>query len=308
MYNYDVIVIGSGPAGMNAALYASRGGFNTLLLEKLYAGGQAATTDKVDNFLGFPEGISGDELTTRMEKQAKRFGARILHEEVQKVELEGATKTVVTDRGTYTAKVVIICTGARPRELGLENERGLRGMGVSYCATCDGAFFKGQTVAVAGGGDTACEDALFLARYCEKVYLIHRRDSLRGAKVLQDAIFKEPKIEVVWNNVVAALTSGLDMLDEITLVNTVTTEISHLKVSAVFVAVGTEADSDLFRGQVKMDDYGNILTDNMMRTNLPGVFAAGDVRKTPLRQIITAAADGAVAAYAAGLYITENAR
>lgn len=306
MYDFDVIIAGGGPAGLNAALYCARGGLNTLLLEKTFTGGQAATTYIIDNYIGFEEGIGGPELTMKMEAHVRRFGVRILHEEINELKLDGPQKTVVTTKGTYNSKVIIIATGGYSKELGLKNEKELRGMGISYCATCDGAFFRGKTVAVAGGGDTACEDAVFLSRFCEKVYLIHRRDNLRATKTLRDLVMADPKIEIIWNSVIAELKSGIDVLEEITLLNRNTMELTRLKVNGVFVAIGKEPYSDLVKGKLPLDANGYIITDEKMQTNIKGVYAVGDVRKKEFRQVITAAADGAIAAYVAGNYIADN--
>lgn len=301
----DVIIIGGGPAGLNAALYAGRAGLSTLLIEKLFCGGQAATTYEVDNYIGFSAPISGPDLVSRMEEHARRFGVTIINKTVTSLSVEGSVKKVICGSEAYEAKAVIVCGGASPRMLGLDREQQLRGSGVSYCATCDGAFFRGRDVAVVGGGDTAVEDALFLANFCQTVYLIHRRDSFRAAKVLTDQLYKNEKITLVLDSVVTGL-NGSDRLSGLTVQNKKSGASSELAVSAVFVAVGTVPDSEPYRGILAMDDNGYLITDDDMRTSCDGVFAAGDIRKKSLRQIITAASDGAVAANSAITYLMQT--
>lgn len=304
---YDVAIIGGGPAGLGAALYCLRGGMKTILIEKLFCGGQAATTYEVENYLGFVDPISGPELVMNMEQQIKRFGAEIVNKDVQKLELEGAEKKIICADETYSAKAVILCTGATPRTLGLSNEEALRGSGISYCATCDGAFYRGKSVAVVGGGDTALEDALFLANFCKEVYLIHRRDSYRAAKILVDKLDGSDKIKRIYDSVVASVNTDSDGgVESITVKNVKTDETADLSVNGLFVAVGTIAENKLFLDQLDCDEGGYIITDESMRTSLDGVFAAGDIRQKPLRQIITAASDGAVAANAAIDYILKS--
>lgn len=304
---YDVAIIGGGPAGLGAALYCLRGGMKTILIEKLFCGGQAATTYEVENYLGFVDPISGPELVMNMEQQIKRFGAEIVNKDVQKLELKGAEKKIICADETYSAKAVILCTGATPRTLGLSNEEALRGSGISYCATCDGAFYRGKSVAVVGGGDTALEDALFLANFCKEVYLIHRRDSYRAAKILVDKLDGSDKIKRVYDSVVASVNTDADGgVESITVKNVKTDETADLSVNGLFVAVGTIAENKLFLDQLDCDEGGYIITDESMRTSLDGVFAAGDIRQKPLRQIITAASDGAVAANAAIDYILKS--
>ena len=304
---YDVAIIGGGPAGLGAALYCLRGGMKTILIEKLFCGGQAATTYEVENYLGFVDPISGPELVMNMEQQIKRFGAEIVNKDVQKLELEGAEKKIICADETYSAKAVILFTGATPRTIGLSNEEALRGSGISYCATCDGAFYRGKSVAVVGGGDTALEDALFLANFCKEVYLIHRRDSYRAAKILVDKLDGSDKIKRVYDSVVASVNTDTDGgVESITVKNVKTDETADLSVNGLFVAVGTIAENKLFLDQLDCDEGGYIITDESMRTSLDGVFAAGDIRQKPLRQIITAASDGAVAANAAIDYILKS--
>lgn len=304
---YDTIIIGGGPAGLNAALYALRGGLKTLLIEKLFCGGQAATTYEVENYIGFPEPISGPELVMNMEKHAKRFGLNIVNDSVTKLELDGDVKKVVCSKEEFLAKTIIICTGASPRTLGLPNEDALRGCGVSYCATCDGAFYRQKTVAVVGGGDTALEDALFLANFCKNVYLIHRRDTFRGAKILADKVLANEKITPIYDSVVESINTDDDgIVSSLSLSNVKTNAKTNIDVNGMFVAVGTVAANSLFIDMIECDDAGYIVTDETMKTNIDGVFAAGDIRKKPLRQIITAAADGAVAANSAIEYILKH--
>ncbi len=302
---FDVIIIGAGPGGLGAGLYTSRGGFETLILEGMFIGGQAATTYEVDNYLGFDETPSGSDLTEKMRSHAQKFGAQIQSETVEELSLEGKIKTVRTNRQTYETKTVIFAMGAKPRPLGAEGEERLRGMGVSYCATCDGAFFRGREVCVVGGGDTALEDALFLEKFCSRVTLIHRRDSFRAIKVLQNRVVNSDKINILYDSTVTKIT-GDDSVNGVEIKNLKSGASTELAVSGIFIAVGNLPQSELVRGLVKTDEAGYIVTDENMCTSIPGVFACGDVRKKPLRQIVTAVADGAVAAYSAQNYMLEN--
>lgn len=302
---YDVIIIGGGPAGFTAALYASRAKLETLLIEKAFSGGQMATTFEMENYPGFEEPISGTDLAMRMENQAKRFGTKVIYDTVTELMLDTVIKTVRTEKGIYQAKVVILCMGASPRELGLPNERKLRGMGVSYCATCDGAFYRNATVAVIGGGDTAAEDAIFLTRFCEKIYVIHRRDTLRATRVIQDALFSNKKVEFIWNSTVEEIIGDTEVKG-LNAKNLKTGEIKEINVDGIFVAIGNVPNTKLVEGKLELNGAGYIVTDESMQTNMFGVFAAGDIREKPLRQVITAASDGAIAAYMAERYIYEN--
>lgn len=296
---YDVIIIGGGAAGLNAALYAGRGGMKTLLIEKLAPGGQVALTYEVDNYIGFGENPTGQELADKMLAHAKKFGVEITNETVKSIENEEETvKTVKTRKNVYQTRTIIFAPGATPRKLGVDGEERLRGMGVSYCATCDGAFFKGQMAAVVGGGNTACEDALYLARFCTKVYLIHRREGFRAAATVLDKVKAEPKIEIITNAVVERI-EGDTAVSGVHIKNVNTSETAALDVAAVFIAVGIVPDTELAKTIVALDEGGFIKTDDYMRTSTPGIFAAGDARDTVLRQIITAAADGAIAAVSA---------
>lgn len=302
---YDVIVIGGGPGGYTAALYATRSGLDTLVLEKMSAGGQMAQTAQIDNYPGYDQGIIGYELGEKMQAGAKRFGAVTQWTEVLSVELTGEIKRVETDAGTFLGRTVILATGAEHKHLGLEREEDFVGKGVAYCATCDGMFYRGKTVAVVGGGNTAVGDALYLSRLCEKVILIHRRDSLRASRIYHDSLMKTENIEVRWNTTVQSLL-GEDRLTGLKLKDVQTGQVSEVQADGLFVSVGQSPVTDLFKGQVELDDRGYIVADESTRTNLPGVFAVGDLRTKVLRQVITAAADGAVAAYYAEEYLTRK--
>lgn len=293
---YDVIVIGGGPGGYTAALYAARANLSVAILEKLSPGGQMGTTDVIDNYPGFPQGVNGFELAMQMKEGAERFGAQTQLAEVTQVELAGQVKTVHTSGGDYQARTVVLATGAHPRELGLPGERELRGRGVSYCATCDGMFYRGKTVVVVGGGNTAVSDVLYLSRLCEKVYLVHRRDTLRASKVYLDPLQKAENVEFVWDSEVKQLLRD-QAVTGVRVRNKKTGEERDIPCGGVFVAVGYLPNTELYRGQVELDEAGYVLADETTQTNLPGVFAVGDLRKKPLRQVVTAASDGAVAAH-----------
>lgn len=293
---YDVIVIGGGPGGYTAALYAARANLSVAILEKLTPGGQMGTTDIIDNYPGFPQGVNGFELAMQMKEGAERFGAKTLLAEVTQAELAGEIKTVHTTEGVFQAPTVILASGAHPRELGLPGEQELRGRGVSYCATCDGMFYRNKTVAVVGGGNTAVSDVLYLSRLCEKVYLIHRRDQLRASKVYLDPLQKAENVEFVWDSQVKELLHG-DTITGLRVHNKKTGQDWDLSCEGVFVAIGHIPNTELYRGQVDLDEAGYVLAGETTKTNLPGVFAVGDLRKKPLRQVITAASDGAVAAH-----------
>lgn len=299
----DIIIVGGGPAGLTAALYSARGGMDTLLIEKFYTGGQLSTTDKIENYPGV-ESTSGIELALTMEKQAKSFGARIVSEEATGFELDPVNKIVKTAGNTYMAKAVILAMGASPKNLGVPGEEKLRGLGVSYCATCDGAFFKNKTVAVIGGGNTAVEDAVFLSKLCKEVYLVHRRDSLRAEKVLQEAAVSSG-VKFIWNSTINGI-FGVDNVGSIELKNVKTEHVTSLAVDGVFVAVGTEPNSQLVRGLVDMNDSGYIYTDDSMQTNMFGVYAVGDIRDKAVKQVVVAASDGAIAAQTAIKYIYSH--
>lgn len=301
---YDVIVIGGGPGGYTAALYAARANLSVAILEKLSPGGQMGTTDVIDNYPGFPQGVNGFELAMQMKEGAERFGAQTQLAEVTQVELAGQVKTIHTSGGDYQARTVVLATGAHPRELGLPGERELRGRGVSYCATCDGMFYRGKAVVVVGGGNTAVSDVLYLSRLCEKVYLVHRRDALRASKVYLDPLQKAENVEFVWDSEVKQLLRD-QAVTGVRVRNKKTGEERDIPCGGVFVAVGYLPNTELYRGQVEMDEAGYVLADETTQTNLPGVFAVGDLRKKPLRQVVTAASDGAVAAHFIEEYLNQ---
>lgn len=299
---YDIIIIGSGPAGLSAAIYAQRACLDTIVIEKNgISGGQVLNTWEVDNYPGFP-GVTGFELSRQFREHANKLGARVVQDEVVQVELSGNVKKVVCEEETYEARCVILASGAHHRTLEVPGEEELRGAGVSYCATCDGAFFRGRTVAVVGGGDAALEDAIFLARMCEKVYIVHRRDKLRGAKRLQERLQALENIEFVWNSETAAI-EGNGQVEALRLRQTKTGEEKRLDVDGVFIAVGIAPESELYAGQLELDEQGYIRADESGQTSVPGVFAAGDVRTKALRQILTAASDGANCVTSAERYL-----
>lgn len=303
---YDLIIIGSGPAGLGAALYGKRAGFSTLVIERNpMSGGQILNTYEVDNYLGIP-GINGFDLGQQFRAHADRMGAEFLTAQVNGISLDGKIKRVDTDQGVKEAKAVILAPGATHRLLGVPGEQELTGMGVSYCATCDGAFFKGRDVAVAGGGDVAVEDAIFLARGCRKVWLVHRRDELRAARSLQEALFSMPNVEILWDSQILAV-NGADAVEGITVRNKLSGEERELPLQGVFIAVGIRPETEMFRGLVECDENGYILAGEDCRTSVPGVFAAGDARKKQLRQVITAVADGANAVTSAENYFLSLA-
>ena len=299
---YDIIIIGSGPAGLSAAIYAQRACLDTIVIEKNgISGGQVLNTWEVDNYPGFP-GVTGFELSRQFREHANKLGARVVQDEVVQVELSGNVKKVVCEEETYEARCVILASGAHHRTLEVPGEEELRGAGVSYCATCDGAFFRGRTVAVVGGGDAALEDAIFLARMCEKVYIVHRRDKLRGAKRLQERLQALENIEFVRNSETVA-TEGNAQVEALRLRQTKTGEERRLDVDGVFIAVGIAPESELYAGQLELDEQGYIRADESGQTSVPGVFAAGDVRTKALRQILTAASDGANCVASAERYL-----
>lgn len=301
----DVAVIGGGPAGYTAALYAARAGFSVLVLEKLSPGGQMATTDTVENYPGFSEGIGGFDLALKMKEGAERFGAKTKLSEVTAVKLSGEIKEIETKGQTYFSRTVVLATGAYPRELGLPGERELRGGGVSYCATCDGMFYRGKTVAVIGGGNTAAADALYLSRICEKVFLIHRRDTLRASKIYLSALQQAENVELLWNTQVIEFLRE-QRLTGLKIRNSATGEEREIACEGAFVAVGTQPASELFGESLSLDEGGYVQADETTRTSLPGVFAVGDLRKKPLRQIVTAAADGATSAHFIEEYLLRS--
>ena len=301
---YDLIIIGSGPAGLSAAVYGRRAGFSTLVIEKNpMSGGQVLNTYEVDNYLGLP-GINGFDMGMKFREHAEKMQAEFVEADVTGIRDEGDYKTVQTSEGNYEGKAVIIASGAVHSHLGVPGEEELSGMGVSYCATCDGAFFRGKTVAVVGGGDVAVEDAIFLARACEKVYLIHRRDSLRAARSLQETMLALPNVEVIWDSVVERI-NGDDMVQSLTLRSRKTDESSELPVQGVFIAVGIRPNSECFVGNIAADEKGYLIAGEDCATSMPGVYAAGDIRTKKFRQIVTAVADGANAVESAQAFLQK---
>lgn len=304
---YDLVIIGGGPAGLTAYLYAARARLKTLLLEKLSPGGQVLTIDFIENYPGFPDGIRGWELIEKFVAQVEKLGLERLNAEVNSLTLEDNWKVITLANGqSLKTKAVIVATGASPRRLGIPGEQELVGKGVSYCATCDGPFFTDQVVAVVGGGNTAVQEAIFLTKFAKKVYLIHRRDQLRAQKILQERALANEKIEFIWNTVVKEVI-GKDYVEAVRLFNRVTEEERLLPVDGLFIFVGLTPQTSFLEGLLELDERGFIVTDAEMRTNVPGIFAAGDVRSKACRQIITAAGDGAVAAYMAEHYIANFA-
>lgn len=301
---YDLIIIGSGPAGLSAAVYGKRAGLNLLVIEeKPMSGGQVLNTYEVDNYLGLP-GMNGFDMGMEFRKHADKMGAEFKEATVTKVEDKGDLKLVHVSDEVLETRTVLLATGAEHAKLGVPGEEELSGMGVSYCATCDGAFFRGRTVAVVGGGDVAIEDAIYLARTCEKVYLIHRRDELRGAMILQEELKALPNVEILYHHVVTAI-QGEDMVENLQIKNVLSGEEKDLPVSGVFVAVGIHPNTELLKDLASMDDGGYVLAGEDGATERPGLFVAGDIRKKPLRQIVTAVADGANAAVSAGNYCNK---
>lgn len=301
---YDVIIIGSGPAGLSAAIYAERAKLKTLVLEKEpMSGGQILNTYEVDNYPGIP-GVGGFELGTKFRSHADAMGCEFATAKVETIREEGKKKVVATDKGDYETRAVILASGASHRKLGVPGEEELLGMGVSYCATCDGAFFKEKITAVVGGGDVALEDALFLSRICKKVYLIHRRDALRGAKILQARVQETENIEILWNTTVEQI-QGSEQVEKLLIYNKVEDKTEELAVNGVFIAVGIQPNTEAFKGTVGMDEAGYILAGEDGVTDCPGIFAAGDLRTKQLRQVITAASDGANAVTSLERYLYE---
>lgn len=290
----DVIVIGGGPGGYCAALYAARANLSTMIIEKLAPGGQMATTDIVENYPGFVDGINGFELGMQMKKGAERFGVKTKLAEVKRVELDKNPKLIHTAKETFEAKTVILALGAFPRELGLPNEAMLRGRGVSYCATCDGMFYRDKTVVIVGGGNTAVADAIFLAKICKKVYLVHRRGELRASKTYMESLEKTENIEFLWSSEVSEILAD-EFVTGVKVKSRKDDSVRMVACDGIFVAIGNVPNTELIKGQVELDEAGYVPADETTRTNIPGVFAVGDMRSKPLRQIVTAVADGAVA-------------
>lgn len=301
---YDMVIVGGGPGGYTAALYAARAGLQVLLLEKLSAGGQMALTEQVDNYPGFPEGIDGYTLAENMQAQAERFGAQTAYAQVLKLELQAQPKVIHTTDGVYYGKTVVLSTGATARELGLPKEKELVNRGVAYCAACDGMRYRGKIVAVIGGGNSAAADALLLSRVAKKVILIHRRDSLRATKVYHEPLEKAENVEFCWNSVVTELLYD-GKLTGLRLQNVATGEESEISCDGVFISVGRKPATELVAGQLELDEGGYVVADETTQTSIPGVYAVGDVRTKHLRQIVTAVADGAVAVHMAEGYLAQ---
>ena len=299
-----MLIIGGGPGGYTAALYAARAGLSVLLLEKLSAGGQMAQTSQVDNYPGFPEGVDGFLLAEKMQAQAEAFGAKTELAEVYKLKLDAAIKEAETSEGVFQAKTVVIATGANPRLLGVAGEEKFSGRGVHYCAACDGMFYRGKTVAVVGGGNSAVADALLLSRVAKKVYLIHRRDSLRATQVYHQPLIDAPNVEFLWNSAVVAL-QGDGRLSGATVQNLIDSSETDFNVDGVFISIGRSPASSLVKGQLVLDENGYIVADESTKASIPGVFAVGDVRTKALRQIVTAVADGAMAVHSAEEYLAN---
>lgn len=301
---YDMIILGGGPGGYTAALYAARAGMDVVVLEKLSPGGQMAQTHQIDNYPGFPEGIDGFTLAMQMQQQAERFSAKTEYAQVEKLDLEENPKRVITGEGIYLAKTVVIATGAGPRELGVPGEKELLGRGVAYCAACDGMFYRDKTVVVVGGGNSAAADALLLSRIARKVILVHRRDTLRATKIYHEPLQNAENLELRWNSAVTELL-GEDKLAGVKLRNLVTGEESLVSADGIFISVGRKPATEFVAGQLELDQNGYVVADESTVTGIPGVYAVGDVRTKPLRQIITAAADGAAAVHEAEAYLAQ---
>jgi len=303
---YDMIIVGGGPGGYTAALYAARAGLNTVVVEKLSAGGQIALTHQVDNYPGFEDGIDGFSLAEKMQKQAERFGAKTEYAEVTAVDLKANPKVVETSVGALLGKTVVLATGANPRKLGLPEEQDLMGRGVAYCAACDGMFYRGKTVVVVGGGNTAAADALLLSRIAERVIVVHRRDTLRATRIYHEPLLQAENVEFRWNSQVTELLHD-GKLTGVRLKDVSTGEEHTLPCDGVFVSVGREPATELVKGQVDLDEGGYVVADETTLTSVPGVYAVGDVRTKQVRQVVTAVADGAAAVHMAEEYLAELA-
>lgn len=302
---YDIVILGGGPAGYSAALYAARAGLDTVILEKMTAGGQMTLTGDIDNYPGFDEGIDGFTLGMKMKKGAERFGAKTQYAEVKSVDFSDKIKKIVTNSGEIFGKAIIIATGANPRELGIKGEKDLVGRGIHYCAHCDGRFYKDKTVIVVGGGNSAAADALYLSRLVKKVYLVHRRDTLRATKIYHEPLMNAPNVEFLWNStvedfIVDGKVTGAKIKD----VNT--GSITDLSCDGIFVSIGRKPATEFLNDAVELDKNGYIVADESTRTNIGGVYAVGDIRTKVLRQVVTAVSDGAVAIHYADEYLAEN--
>jgi len=302
---YDMIILGGGPAGYTAALYASRAGFDTIVIEKMSPGGQMALTGDIDNYPGFEDGVDGFTLGMKMQQGAERFGAKTEYAEVISVELEDKIKKISTSSGDYLAKTVVIATGANPRELGIRGESQLIGKGVHYCAHCDGRFYKDKTVIVVGGGNSAAADALYLSRIVKKVYLVHRRDTLRATKIYHDPLLKAENVEFLWNSVVSDFITDTKVTGA-KIKNLNTGETIDIECDGIFISIGRKPATEFLNTAVEIDQNGYIIADESTKTNIPGVYAVGDIRTKALRQVVTAVSDGAVAIHYAEEYLAGS--
>lgn len=301
---YDIIILGGGPAGYTAALYACRAGFSTLVIEKMAAGGQMTLTSDIDNYPGFETGIDGFTLGMKMQQSAERFGAKTEFDEVLSVDFSDKIKKITTYSGEFLAKAVIIATGANPKELGLENEQSLTGRGIHYCAHCDGRFYKDKTVAVIGGGNSAVSDALYLSRIAKKVYLVHRRDTLKATQVYLKPLKDAENIEFLWNSTLCEVIFD-NKVTGAKIKSTVTDNINEIEIDGVFISIGRKPATEFLRGILELDNNGYIIANETTKTNIPGIFAVGDVRTKTLRQVVTAVSDGAVAVHFAEEYLSN---
>jgi thioredoxin reductase (NADPH) len=302
---YELIIIGGGPAGLTAGIYAARSRLKTLLIEKGVPGGQISASERVENFPGFPQGISGQELVFRMEEQAKKFGLEIKNlTEAREMQKEKKGFKIFTSEGDFFSQAVIIASGSSPAKLGIPGEKEFTGKGVSYCATCDGAFFKDREVLVVGGGNSAIEEAIFLTKFASKVTVVHRRDELRATKILQERAFENPKIEFIWNSHLVKV-MGKEKVEKAVVKNKLTQEEKEVKVDGIFIYVGVKPNAQFLPPEVKVDERGFILTDENMETNVKGIFAAGDVRSNKLKQVVVACGEGALAAHMAEKYLSS---
>ena len=304
---YDMLIIGGGPGGYTAALYAARAGLETLVLEKLSAGGQMALTHQIDNYPGFPDGIGGWELAQQMQQQAEKFGAQTRNAQVRSLDLHANPKSVQTSAGTFYGKTVVLATGANPRELGLPQEKELTGRGVAYCAACDGMFYKDKTVVVVGGGNTAAADGLLLSRIAKKVIIVHRRDALRATKIYHQPLMQAENVEFCWNSIIKELLYE-DQVTGVRVENVKTGKETILEAQGVFISIGRKPATELFAGQLPLDPDGYIPADETTQTGIPGVYAVGDVRTKQLRQVVTAVADGATAVHMAEQFLAQSSQ
>ena len=305
MTEVELIIVGGGPAGLTSAIYSARALIDTLVIEKMLPGGQPVLTTFIENYPGFPEGISGPELAERLESQAGKFGAKIITSQpVLNISRREEGFEIKTEMESFLGKAVIVATGTSPRKLNVPGEEEFTGRGVSYCAVCDGAFYRDRVVAVVGGGDSAMDESIYLTRFASKVFVIHRRNQLRAEKILQERAFSNPKISFIWDTVVQSI-EGDRKVELLKLKNVKTGEISELKVDGIFVYIGSTPNSSMVKDLVELDENGFIITDNCMKTSVPGLFAAGDVRNTNFRQLATAIGDGAIAANSAERYLGE---